>query len=158
MGIYRLLDVLKTTDRYKLFVLEIGDQDLDRIVTNLSSQTIKVTNIGKELSAYIDSLEDFRYLTIDVYDFLGKLLDERKSKLEEKANDVIVVFNLGILFEPVLELNAAQVLKDISKEASVIILWEGIIDSQDRLCWPTQKDKIFFDFNDVDIKKLSYAI
>ena len=48
---------------------EIADK-----IAFVKSQNINVIDIGKELTNYIDSLEDFRYLNIVVYDFTRRLL------------------------------------------------------------------------------------
>jgi hypothetical protein len=117
-----------------------------------------VVNMGKELAAYIDGLADYSYLSIDVYDFAKKLLDKNKSKIEGVGNGVLAIYNLGILMEPTLELNSAQLLKEFSKSASLIIIWENQSKIQDSLNWPTQNGNVFLDFTDTHIKKLQYAV
>ena len=67
------------------------------------------------MANYIDELNDFRYLNIDVCDFFRKLLDKHKSKINGMGNDVIAIYNLGIFLEPRIELNAVQLLKEFSK-------------------------------------------
>jgi len=117
-----------------------------------------VVNIGLELANFINTLEDYRYLNIDVYDYTQRLLDEQKTRINNQGNDVIAVYNLGILMEPALELNAVQLLKEFSKSAALIIIWENLFDIPDRLHWPTQQNNIFIDFIDAPIKKLQYAL
>jgi hypothetical protein len=127
-------------------------------IAYLKSQNINVINIGIELATYIDGLEDFSYLNIDVYDYTRKLLDKNKSKVNGTGNDVIAIYNLGILMEPALELNAVQLFKEFSKSTSLIILWDNQSDIPDRLEWTTQKHNFFLDFSESQLKKLQYAI
>ncbi len=72
--------------------------------------------------------------------------------------DVIAIYNLGILMEPALELNAVQLFKEFSKSTSLIILWDNQSEIPDRLEWTTQKHYFFLDFSESQLKKLQYAI
>jgi hypothetical protein len=133
----------------------------DGLVDSISlvkSQNITPINIGKELAFYIDTLEDYRYLKIDVYDFTKKLLDKHKGKINGLGNEIVAIYNLGILLEPALEMNAMQLLKEFSKSASIIIIWENQTESTDLLNWQTQKNKYFLDFSEIQLKKLQNAI
>jgi hypothetical protein len=124
----------------------------------LHAKKIYTINVGKELSAFIDGLDDFKYLNIEVFDYVKKLLDNNKAKNNDAGNYVIAVYNLGILLEPTLELNAAHLLKEFSKTAALIIIWENQSDIHDRLHWSTQQNNIFLDFTETPLKKLQYAI
>jgi hypothetical protein len=149
------LNLISTsTERHKLFYL-VPDNNIDE---NLKIEGINLINIGKELATYIDSLDDFSYLNIDVYDYTKKLLDKYKAKVNGLGNDVIAIYNLGILMEPALELNAVQLFKEFSKSTSLIILWDNQSDIPDRLEWTTQKHNFFLDFSESQLKKLQYAI
>ena len=110
------------------------------------------------MATFIDSLEDFRYLNIDVYDFIIKLLEKFKSKSFGMGNDMVAIYNFGILMEASLELNAVQLFKEFSKSTSLIIIWENQSEIPDKLVWPTQKNNYFLDFSEPQLKKLLYAI
>jgi len=150
--------VVNTCERYKIFCLIFGDQNVIDLVVYLETECVKSINIGKELATYIDGLDDFSYLNIDVYDYTKKLLDKHKTKINNMGNDVIAIYNLGILMEPALELNAVQLFKEFSKSTSLIILWDNQSDIPDRLEWLTQKHNFFLDFSESQLKKLQYAI
>lgn len=158
MSTYLIKDILITAERYKLYTLMCNANELADKIAFVKSQNINVVNIGKELATYIDGLNDFRYLIIDVYDYTKKLLDNHKSKINSAGNDVIAIYNLGILMEPALELNAVQLFKEFSKSTSLIIIWDNQCENPDRLDWPTQKQNFFLDFSDIQLKKLQYAI
>lgn len=157
MSTYSIKDITKTTERHKIYTLVCSPEKLPESVTYLQAENITAINIGKELASYIDALEDYSYLSIDVYDFTKKLLDKSKSKIDGTGNDVVAIYNFGILFEPRLELNLARLLKEYAKSTVIIIIWENQMEFPDRLNWPTQKN-IFLDFSDTQLKKLQYAL
>jgi len=152
----KIIEFTKSSDRYKIFYLSFENQNLNDLVSNLESENIKSINIGKELASFIDNLEDFRYLNIDVYDYLKKLLDKHLSKTNK--NDVNAIYNLGILLEPALELNAVKLFKEFSKSTALIILWENQTNIPNRLEWATQKTTFFLDFSETQLKTIEYAI
>ena len=155
---FTIKDILFSTNRYKLYALMCKPDELSECITFIQSQNINVINIGKELANYIDGLDDFRYLNIDVYDYTKKLLDKHKSKINGAGNDVLAIFNLGILMEAALTLNAVQLFKEFSKSTSLIIIWDNQSEVPDILDWPTQKNNFYLDFSDTQLKNLQYAI
>jgi hypothetical protein len=151
-------NIINSTDRYKLFNLSCSNDNLKESIELLQSNGIHTINIGKELSSFIDKLEDFSYLNIDVFDFLRKTLDKYRAKIKNIGNDIVAIYNLGILLEPSLELNAVQLLKEFSKTSAIIIIWENEHVTPNRLNWPTQQNNIFLDFTETPLKTLHYAI
>ena len=158
MSTYPIKDISSTADRFKLYTLICNADETQDKIAFLKSHNINVINIGIEVAIYIDGLEDYSYLNIDVYDYTKKLLDKKKSKVDGNGNDVIAIYNLGILMEPALEINAVQLFKEFSKSTSLIILWDNQSDIPDRLEWPTQKNNYFLDFSESQLKKLQYEI
>lgn len=158
MNLLEIKNISQTTDRYKIYTILCSQDNIDECINHLNSQNIKTVNIGKETAAYIENLDDYAYLNIDVFDFVKKLLDKSKEKINNTGNEVVAIYNLGILLEPALELNATQLLKDFSKSAALIIIWENQSDITDRLHWSTQESTVFLDFTETPLKKLQYAI
>jgi len=158
MNTYSINDMIRSADRYKLYTLICSPDELADCISKLQSQRIHTVNVGKELAAFIEGLEDFSYLNIEVYDYIKKLLDKHKAKISTSGNAVIAIYNLGILLEPALELNAAQLLKEFSKTTSLVIIWENQSVIPDRLYWSTQQNNVFLDFAETPLKKLQYAI
>lgn len=157
MNLYTISDITTSSERYKLYILMSNHDKLSENITFIQSQNIPVINIGLELARYIDSLENFRYLNIEAYEYTKKLLEDTKSKIGSTGNDVVAIYNLGILQEPKLEINTVQLLKEFSKSSALIIIWENLFDTH-QLNWPTQKNKFFLDFHETQLKKLQYAI
>lgn len=153
-----LQDIAASVDRFKIYTLLCTPGELEANIAFLRSKNLSVINIGKELALFLDQLEDYAYLSIEVQDFLNKLLDNNKRKINSSGNDIVAIYNLGILFEPRLELYANQLLKDFSKTIALIILWENQSELSDRLNWQTQKNNVFLDFSDTQLKMLQHAI
>lgn len=158
MSTYSIQDIIQSTDRYKLYSLMCRHDGLEDCISWLQAKKIHTINVGREVAAFIDGLDDFSYLNIDVFDYIKKLLDKHKVKINNNGNEVVAIQNLGILLEPALELNASQLLKEFSKTAALIIIWENQSNIPNRLHWSTQQNNIFLDFAETPLKKLQYAI
>ncbi len=157
MTTYTIKDISSTSDRFKLYTLICDSSGFEGEIGSLQSQNINAINIGKEVANYIDGLEDYRYLNIDVYDFTKKLLDKYKSKINDTGNDIVAVYNLGIFMESAIELNTVNLFKEFSKSTSLIIIWDSQFED-DILVWPTNKHNFYLDFSESQLKKLQYAI
>jgi hypothetical protein len=145
-------------DRHKLFLLPTVPSELLELVSSLKKLGIPPINIGLQLSACINGLADHSFIHIDVFEHFQRLLESHKSKVNNRGNDIVAIYNIGILLEPALGLNAAQLLKEFSKTAALIIIWENQSDTPDRLHWSTQQNNVFLDFTETPLKKLTYAI
>jgi len=155
---YSIDDIIRSSDRYKLFTLMCLQSELAQGISYLKSQLINVINIGKGLAEFVDGIEDYSYLNIEVYEHLIALLNRHKTKINSTGNEILAIYNIGILLEPRLELNATQLLKDFSKTTALIIIWEFQSPIPDRLHWSTQQNNVFLDFTDTQLKKLQYAL
>jgi len=158
MSNYSFNHISTTTDRYKIYTLLCNPNELKDKIEFVKAQNIHVINMGKELAEFIDGLDDYTYLNIDVYDFCKNLLEQNKVKINGYGNDVVAIYNVGILMEPILELNSVTLFKAFSKSTALIIIWENQYDIPDRLNWSTQKNNYYLDFSDSPLKKLQDAI
>jgi hypothetical protein len=158
MSSYSINDISTDTDRFKLYSLFCNDNELESKISYLKSKNITVVNIGKEIASFISNLKDITYLHIEVYDYIKKLLDNHKSKINGSGNDILALYNMGILLEPYLELNAVQMLKDFSKISALIIIWENSNYNSNVLHWNTQKNNFQFDFSESHLKILQDEI
>ena len=158
MSNYSFNHILTTTDRYKIYTLLCNPSELKDKIELVKAQNIPVINLGKELAEYIDRLDDYSYLNIDVYDYCKKLLNDFKAKINGVGNDVVAIYNIGLLMEPILELKPVTLFKEFSKSTALIIIWENQYDIPDRLNWTTQKNNYALDFSDSPLKKLQDAI
>ena len=158
MSNYSLNNISTSTDRHKIYTLLCNPSELKDKIELVKAQNIHVINLGKELAEYIDRLDDYSYLNIEVYDYCKKLLNDFKEKINNVGNDVVAIYNIGLLMEPILELNPVTLFKEFSKSTALIIIWENQYDIPDRLNWTTQKNNYALDFSDSPLKKLQDAI
>lgn len=158
MKFHTIDDVISSTDRYKLFVLLCKDRSVVEEIKYLANSKIKSVNIGYGIAEFVAYRTNAKYLNIDVQDHLKKLLDGGKTKLNNNVNDVVAIYNIGILLEPAIELNPAILFKEYSKSTALILIWENEIDSDNILSWETQKVEYNLDFKDAPLKILSYAV
>ncbi len=155
---YSIKNALQSTDRYKLFVLWVKPGELSEAIADLQNEDIQVVNLGKELAAFVENLEDDPFLHFEVHDYTSRWLEKPSPSRDGSAKRAVAIYNIGILMEPRLEMNAAAFLKDLSKTNVVIILWEYPPMEPERLHWPVQQDTIFLDFSDALLKNLEYAV
>lgn len=155
---YKIEDTVNNIDRHKLFLLTCNKLELPKYISFIQEQKINVINIGREIAEFINNLEDYIYLNLDVYDYLKKLIDIYKQKVNNNGNDVLAIYNFGILLENRLELNATQILQDFSKTIALILVWENEVDDTNLLTWPTQKNIAFFNLSETSLKRLQHEI
>lgn len=158
MATYTIQEISNSVDRNKLFILLCDKCGLPESISYIQNHNINAIDVGREVASYIDGLPNFKYLIYDVYEFILKLLDSGKSKINGSGNDIVAIYNLGILLEPELGLNALQIFKEFSKSDVLIIIWENQSDFPDKLNWSTQKNTYSLDFSDTQLKKLQYEI
>lgn len=131
---------LASAPRYKLVVLP----------ANPSIPEAESVDIGKELSvviAGIDRSNDTRF-QFAVQDAIDKLVSKNIRNNAEFGR-YIILENPGILFEPALNLDVCNLLKSISKNTLVILLWPGVI-RQDRLCFLSESSDLYISQSDIN--------
>ncbi|MBT1707295.1 hypothetical protein KK062_03635 [Fulvivirgaceae bacterium PWU5] len=158
MSTYSIKDIISSSDRYKLYTLVCKREELKQSIDFLNSENIPVINVGKEVSKFVETLQDQSYINIDVFEYTKKLLDGHKIKLAISGNFLIAIHNIGILLEPMFKLNAAQMLREFSKSTALIIVWENELDFPNKLHWTDQTDTYNLDFLDTPLKKLHHAL
>lgn len=155
---HTLEQALDSPDRHKLYILLCDENEVDEIYIRFKQSGIFALNVGLDLSLFINSLGDYEFLSIDVQDHLRSRLQSASTTPKGARNSVVVLHNLGILFEPALELNASQLLKDHSKNTVVILLWTSPVQRLDYLGWPASDLETIFDFSENPLKLLNYAL
>lgn len=141
-----------------LLVIECDRNKIRDCLAEFSNFGIDVLNLGYEVAVFLEELLDYSYLSIEAYDFTKKLLNKNIQKAINSDKDALVIYNLGILFEPALEIKVSLLLKEYLKTASIILIWETSSESVDNTNWLNQQNNIFFEFAESQIKKLQYAI
>lgn len=151
-------DVFQNPNRFQIGVLHCNFDQLPSCVELCNKHDIPVLNLGKEIALFIDNLDDYAYLAFDVQDYIHKLIKTTRINNPSTTNNILAIYNLGIFFEPVLDLNITKLLKEYSKNLRLLLIWENQIINSNYLCWNINDNKNIIQFEDFDIKILKYEI
>ena len=116
---------LSSAPRYRMAVLG---------VSSLSGDD-RVLNIGKELARVIPAFDRHNDLAFQfsVLEAVNRIVREHIIT-EPNLGEVVIIENPGILFEPELHIDVPELLRRVSRNTLVILLWEGEVN----------KDKLSF--------------
>ena len=118
------LNNISDTSRHNLFLMQCKADSLNDVIAKLIIYGVNVINIGKALSIKLKEVKSTRFLNFESHEFLYELIEKQSKEIIKGKPCVVAIYNLGILFEPILSLDAEKILKDISKNIALIILWE----------------------------------
>ena len=93
----------------------------------------KVLNMGRELATAISNLDRHNELKFQftVQEAVNRIIQEH-TFTEPNLGEVVIIANPGILFEPELHIDVPELLRRISRNTLVILLWPGEI-TKDKL-------------------------
>lgn len=114
---------LSSAPRYRVVVLA------DKATINSEN----VLNMGRELATAILTIDRHNELKFQftVQEAVNRLVQEH-TFTEPKLGEVVIIANPGILFEPELHIDVPELLRRISRNTLVILLWPGEI-TKDKL-------------------------
>lgn len=141
---------LDDTGRHNLILRRCDPNDLNVAIEEFKAAGINVLNIGSELSKKLKTLETAKFLTLEAQEYLHELLEKQARHVVPGKPRVVALYNLGILLEPVLKLNAANLLKEISKNIAIVILWDYLV-SEGLLHWGIQQEQYHLNLSDIYI-------
>lgn len=114
----------------------------------------KALNVGKELSKMIECIGK-QYgkmgetkFQMEVADALNRIV-KGKMFVDEVLGEVVVLENLGILFEPGLGIDVVRFLRKVSKMTLAILLWPGEI-GEDILYFLNRESEITLKRSDIN--------
>lgn len=90
---------------------------------------LQVTNVSVSLSELIYNFKEVKRLPMKASLLLEKLLNEAVFQNEHLGN-CLAIHNIGMLFEPELKLDFAQLLNNYSQNNLLFVKWEGEIDGE----------------------------
>lgn len=92
-----------------------------------------VLNMGRELAIAISNLDRHNELKFQftVQEAVNRIIQEH-TFTESNLGEVVIIANPGILFEPELHIDVPELLRRISRNTLVILLWPGEI-TKDKL-------------------------
>jgi len=149
------LNNISDTSRHNLFFVQCQAALLIDVITKLEIDGVSVINIGKALSMKLKEVKSTRFINIESQEFLYELIEKQSKEIIKDKPRVVAIYNLGILFEPILSLDAEKILKDISKSITLIILWEHQFSPPGILHWGKQQDQYNLNFSDINLMKVN---
>ena len=92
-----------------------------------------VLNMGRELATVISTIDRHNELKFQftVQEAVNRIIQEH-TFTEPNLGEVVIIANPGILFEPELHIDVPELLRRISRNTLVILLWPGEI-TKDKL-------------------------
>lgn len=140
--------------RYKMKWITVNPENERKIVNSFRKNKIPVLNIGKKVSFFINSNLKSNHLALEVENYLNDLFPQKAKFIEIFGINTLVIHNLGILFEPSLELNPTFFIKEQSKNIFIILLWEDYFQKPGYFFWDSNYQDIGFDFSDINIQNM----
>jgi hypothetical protein len=144
------------TLRYKIAWVNTRGKDLSEISAFLEQNAYPRLNMGVFIAEHLSENNAAELPSLDVSYILTEKIKKESRILEGWAQPLICLNNLGILLEPELGLHPSNILKDISKNIFLIILWEYFYDEPGIFHWDNQKQTYRLDFSDIGIKKIPF--
>jgi len=144
------LSDLDDAGRHNLVLVRYDKNSLNETIEKLKDVGVKVINIGRELSEKLNTIESAKFLTIESQEYLHELIEKQALQVVPGKPKVVAIYNLGILLEPALSLNAANLLKEISKNVAIVILWDHF-NSEGLLHWGIQQEQYQLNLSDIYI-------
>ncbi len=141
---------LDDTCRHNLVLVKCDSDSLKDYINQLNSIGVNTVNIGRELAEKIKTLESLKFLTIESQEYLHELIEKQAVHFVPGKLKVVAIYNIGILLEPTLSLNATNLIKEFSKNVTIIVLWDHINDDG-LLHWGVQQEKYHLNLSDIYI-------
>ena len=152
--IEELSDQLEKAERYNLYWLK-SDLALNlQIQETLNIVGIKTVNIGLEFAKKLSLKKATKFIGIEAHELLQNLIENNSTLLNKLKIKTVALYNLGALFEPDLELDPSQIIKNLSKTTAIILLWENLSDDNGNLFWDKAQPQYEFDFTDTNIREI----
>ena len=124
----RMRTIVASGARYKLVVMR-SQKDVEEKALNVGMELAKaISGIGKQYG----KMGEVKF-QMEVAEALERII-LGKMFVDEDLGEVVVLENLGILFESELGIDVLRLLRKISKMALTVLLWPGEIG----------KDRIYF--------------
>jgi len=131
-------------------------KDISQIKSFLSRKRYPVLDVGCFLAEELSKQESADSANLDIPKILSEKVRNESRILDGWNQPLICLTNLGILLEPELGLQASNLLKDISKNTFLILLWDYFCDEPSLFHWGTQKQIFHLDFSGIGIKKIPF--
>lgn len=128
---------LQQSENALLFILACKNIKFEETlaITKAKELEVPMINVGLVIAEFLSKGYIKNYLSQEIIELLDNLILKTKDKNFEKKKSLILLYNIGILWEKDLSLNLEMLFKNFLKQTSLILVWSGFVD--------TLKNKIF---------------
>ena len=144
------------TLRYKLGWVDIRDKDVAQVETFLKQNDMPLLDVGKFIATELSKKNASPSAQSDISKILDKKIKEDCQILDGWNQPLICLYNLGLLLDPELNIQASNLLKDISKNTYLILLWDYFCDEPGFFHWGFQKQTFNLDLSNTGILKIPF--
>lgn len=116
-------------------------------------EDITFVDLGVKLSTAIESSLYNKQLSMIAEEALDKIIDQHTMH-DSDMGDYVAIRNIGILFEPTLQINLYAKVDSWSKTRVLIILHNGVILNQVFFLTPNSEPKYSLNLKDITHKSL----
>ena len=90
---------------------------------------LETVDVGRLLSEWLRQQDlNSHFLQMEVNDQLDEILSQEYER--DDIGDYLVITNIGILFEPTLQVNTRALLERHSDRKLIIVLSDGVVDKE----------------------------
>lgn len=90
---------------------------------------LETVDVGRLLSKWLRQQDlSSQFLQMEVNDELDEILSQEYER--DDIGDYLVITNIGILFEPALQVNTRALLERHSDRKLIIVLSDGVVDKE----------------------------
>lgn len=120
------------------------------IISTEIFEKVNWIDIGKLLALELSNL-DKKKIVFKINQLLDDIIVKNKTQYKE-FGETIAIENIGLLLEPELKFNVEKFLSDYSQNNTLILKWEGEIDTN-QLYFLTKNDN-----HKIDLKNISHIV
>lgn len=156
------LDFLNNIDgvaRHNLILLKCDSKTLKDTIAQLTNAGVNTINVGQEVSKKLIAIKSGKHLSIEAQEYLHELIEKRSTHIANGKPKIVALYNMGILLEQTLSLNTESLLKEFSKNLTIVLIWEHVY-SNGLLHWGEQQEKYHLNLSDIYVaeEKANYEV
>jgi len=156
---FDFLNKIDGAARHNLVLLRCDYNTLQETIAQLANAGVNTINIGQELSKKLIAVESGHHLSIEAQEYLHELIENQSRQIADGKPKIVALYNMGILLEQALSLNTESLLKEFSKNVTIVVVWEHGY-SNGLLHWGVQQEEYHLNLSDIYVaeEKANYEV
>lgn len=129
-------------------------EDEETLLARADTLGIYCVDVSRSLAEALTSITRGKFFHFEVKEELDHLLSSSRSLALANGANTLGLFNLGILFEPQLQLDAAQIIKDQTRHGAIVLFWPGLSVGSDTLQLSPEDRRTHVQFHGVTLQQV----